>query len=119
MHEKNEQMLNLFHSLLKPDGILSVAIFNEIELVNDPVNGPFTPKGKPKWFRISYEDAMKHYEVIPRIQACGFQMTDRSVGDYTLTITGIKKKLLALHLLNVVILLILLNDKYEKATCHI
>lgn len=68
----NRQLLTQFHRLLSPGGVLSFAVFSELRSVQDPVSGPFTPQGKPKWFQIPYEQALAHYEVFPLIASCGF-----------------------------------------------
>lgn len=80
MHEKNEDALKKIRNTLRKDGILAVALFSEIEFVQDPVNGPFTPKGKPKWFHVSYEEGKDRHRVIPRIESCGFTMVGTENG---------------------------------------
>lgn len=45
--DKNKFILDEFYKALLKDGILSFAVYNEIELIQDPINGPKTPKGKP------------------------------------------------------------------------
>jgi len=63
-----------FRELLKKDSILSIAVYSDIALACDPVNGPFTPKGKPSWFKIPYEDALVRYNVFTFIESCGFAL---------------------------------------------
>ena len=74
LKEKNKFIIDGFYSALSENGILSFAVFNEIELIQDPINGPKTPKGKPAWFRIPYEEALEHYKVIETIESSGFKL---------------------------------------------
>lgn len=71
---KNKNILDSFYHSLSDNGILSFAVFSEIELIQDPVNGPKTLKGKPSWFRVSYSEALEHYKVILTIESCGFEL---------------------------------------------
>lgn len=72
--QANRELISKFHKSLNINGIFSFAVFSEIELVQDPVNGPKTPKGKPAWFRIPYDDALEYYGVITLIESCGFKL---------------------------------------------
>jgi cyclopropane fatty-acyl-phospholipid synthase-like methyltransferase len=74
--EKNQYILEAFYNSLSENGTLSFSVFNEIELIQDPINGPKTPTGKPSWFRIPYEEALKHYNVMDQIESCGFQLSN-------------------------------------------
>lgn len=72
---ENQKLFHEFHRLLTHEGLLSFAVYNEITYVQDPVNGPFTPKGSPKWHHVSYEEAFeKYYRFVPFIESCGYQL---------------------------------------------
>lgn len=72
----NIELMKEFNRLLRPSGILTVAVFNEICSVQDTVNGPFTAKGKPKWFQVDYKKGLELYGVIKLIEDCGFKHID-------------------------------------------
>lgn len=72
----NIELMNEFYRLIKPSGILTVAIFSEICTVQDAVKGPFTANGKPKWFQVDYEKWIELYGVIDLIEGCGFKLVD-------------------------------------------
>lgn len=70
----NIELMKEFNRLLRPNGILTVAVFNEICSVQDAVNGPFTAKGRPKWFQVDYKKGLELYGVINLIEGCGFKL---------------------------------------------
>lgn len=72
----NIELMKEFYRLIKSSGILTVAVFNEICPVQDAVNGPFTAKGRPKWFQVDYEKGLELYGVIDLIEGCGFKLID-------------------------------------------
>lgn len=72
--QANTALMKEFHRLLRPNGILSVAIYNEICCVQDAVNGPFTAKGRPKWFQVDYNKGLELYGVFNLIESCGFKL---------------------------------------------
>lgn len=74
--QANIELMKEFNRLLRPSGILTVAIFNEICLVQDAVNGPFTAKGKPKWFQVDYTKGLELYGVMNLIESCGFKLVN-------------------------------------------
>lgn len=72
---ENKALFREFHRLLSKGGIFSFAVYNEITLVQDPVNGPFSPKGRPKWFHVPYEEAFQEwYQLVPLIESCGYKL---------------------------------------------
>jgi hypothetical protein len=69
--DNREEKLAILHSLLKENGILSLALYNEIEQKPDP-NAQPTPKGLIRTIRISHEEAIKPY--LELLQRCGFML---------------------------------------------
>lgn len=74
--QANIELMKDFYRLTKSGGILTVAVFNEICSVQDAVNGPFTAKGRPKWFQVDYNKGLELYGVIDLIEGCGFKLID-------------------------------------------
>ena len=72
---ENEKLFREFHRILDIGNIFSFAVYSEVTSVQDYVNGPFTPKGEPKWLYVSYEEAFnKWYKFISFIESCGFSL---------------------------------------------
>ena len=72
---ENEKLFREFNRLLTDNGIFSFAVYWEVTSVQDFINGPFTPKGEPKWLFVPYEEAFnEHYKFVPFIEACGFKL---------------------------------------------
>jgi hypothetical protein len=70
-----KKLLVFFHGILTKDSIFSFAVFSEITLVQDSLNGPFLPSGKPKWHHVTYEKAFNdYYNFIYLIESCGFKL---------------------------------------------
>jgi len=72
---ENEKLFRKFHQLLGLGDIFSFAVYFEIVAVMDYINGPFTPKGEPKYIWVSYEESFNAwYKFIPLIESCGFKL---------------------------------------------
>lgn len=69
--EHREDKLKALRSLLKDQGILSLALYSDMERKPDPNANP-TPKGFLRTVRISHEEAIKPY--LELIEACGFRL---------------------------------------------
>lgn len=69
--EGKKGKLRIMHSLLKDRGILSLALFNEIEH-RIPENAKPNPKGHYSTVRISHEEAITPY--IELLESCGYQL---------------------------------------------
>lgn len=88
----NIELMKEFNRVLRPNGILTVAVFKEICLVQDAVNGPFTAKGRPKWFQVDYKKGLELYGVIHLIEGCGFQLID-TITDSAVHFDEIEKRI--------------------------
>ena len=72
---KNEKLFREFYRILGLGDIFSFVVYSEMTSVQDYVNGPFTPKGEPKWLFVSYEESFNlWYKFIPFIESCGFKL---------------------------------------------
>lgn len=72
---ENKKLFREFYRILDTGGILSFAVYSEVAAVMDYANGPFTPKGEPKYIWIPYEEAFTEwYKFIPLIESCGFRL---------------------------------------------
>jgi SAM-dependent methyltransferase len=69
--ENRNEKLKILRSLLVDGGILSLALYNEIERKADP-NKKRSPKGLVSTIPITHEEAIKPY--IALIESCGFKL---------------------------------------------
>ncbi|MHB1153695.1 MAG: hypothetical protein ACYCWE_17745 [Eubacteriales bacterium] len=69
MYRDLSDKLKKLHSYIKDGGILSIALYNEIESKPDP-DKKLSPKGLISTITISHEEAIKPY--IDLIESCGF-----------------------------------------------
>ena len=79
--EVNRARIEKITANLRSGGLLLVAVYSEMKLHWDFVNGPFTPKGAVKGqFFDTVEDGIKYFRMAETVSDCGFSLTKRVHG---------------------------------------
>lgn len=78
--EENQRILYKITENLREGGLLLLAVFSEMQLIWDEVNGPFAKSGAISGQHVSMEEGIRWFQMVESVEACGFKLEKRVPG---------------------------------------